>query len=364
MSGAKVWIGLDLGRDRTHVCVVDDEGVPLEECDCPANAADVESALAAFPLGDIGLIAVEAGAEMRLVRALRARGFPIAVFESRKASRFLAIRRSKTDSGDARGLADLARLGRDTVSQVRLKSEEMQQLRSRIVLRHRLVLIKVAAEGALRSRLALHGRRLKSTRVPGGLRDQVAAHIAEIREAEGIDLSGDLRPLVDVCESLKGHLNQLGQVIERTAKSNPVCSLLMQVPGVGPICAVSFYSAIEDPARFGKSAAVGAYLGLVPRRYQSGQTSRTLGITKTGSKLTRSHLVAAATGFIRFAPDSALKEWAMAARTRLGSRRAKVAVARKLAIVLLCMWKSGSSFRPYPPVAGASHPASALETPR
>ena len=348
MSGAKVWIGLDLGGERTHICIVDDAGSPLVECDCSTTAAEIEASLAKFPLPQIGLIAVEAGADMHVVRTLRLRAYPVVIFEARKASRFLAIRRNKTDSGDARGLADLARLGRNTVSQVYLKSPEIQHLRSRLVLRHRLVLIKVSAEGALRSRLALHGRRLKTTKVLGGLRDQVEAHIAHIREVDGIDLAGDVRPLVNVCESLKRHLKQLELALDRAARGNSVCRLLMQVPGIGPICAVSFYTAIEEPHRFGKNSDVGAYLGLVPRRYQSGQTSKTLGITKTGSKLTRSHLVTAATLFSRYAPDCALKDWAMAAKERLGARRANVAVARKLAIILLCMWKTRTPFRLYP----------------
>jgi transposase len=118
----------------------------------------------------------------------------------------------------------------------------------------------------------------------------------------------------------------------------------MEVPGVGPICALSFYSAVEDPSRFRRAGDVAAYLGLVPRRYQSGSTSRTFGITKTGSKLTRTHLVTAATSFGNTGPDCALKRWFLSLRERAGSRRARVALARELAVILLSMWKNDTAF--------------------
>ena len=118
----------------------------------------------------------------------------------------------------------------------------------------------------------------------------------------------------------------------------------MEVPGVGVICALSFYSAVEDPDRFRSASDVGAYLGLSPRRYQSGGISRTFGITKAGSKLTRTHLVTAATVFGNIAPDCRLKRWSVALRERAGGKRARVALARKLAVILLTMWKNGTHF--------------------
>jgi transposase len=114
------------------------------------------------------------------------------------------------------------------------------------------------------------------------------------------------------------------------------------------LCALSFYSAVEDPNRFQQSSDVAAYLGLIPRRHQSGGMSRTLGITKTGNKLTRVHLVTAALGFAAFAPECALKNWFLVLRDRVGPWRARVALARKLAIILLVMWKNEAHFESYP----------------
>ena len=347
MSQETVWVGLDLGRRKTTVCVVDDAGAPLHEETCDSTLDGVESALKACPRLKIGLIGVESGSDTHLVRKLRERGYPVAIFEARKASKFLALRRNKTDRSDAKGLADIARIGRNTVSQVYLKSLECQQLRSQLVMRHKLVRLRVTAEGAVRGRLALYGRPFRKPHRVGAVREQVSKQLAELHASEAIDLSSDLEALVDVCESLRSYLKHLDAELERRAKSHSVCRLLMEVPGVGPICSLSFYSAIEDPHRFHHTADVAAYLGLVPRRYQSGDVSRTLGITKNGSKLTRAHLVTA-TVFRTRAPDCALKEWALGLKDRIGSQRSKVALARKLAVILLTLWKNGSHFEVYP----------------
>lgn len=354
MSEQQVWVGLDVGLTRTRVCVVDVHGVPLCEQECETHLAALREALAPFPMTSIALVAVEAGSGTHIVRKLRGAGFPVAMFEAHKASRFLALRRSKTDAGDARGLADLGRVGRNSVSQVYLKSRECEQLRGVLVMRARLVTMRVALENSLRSRLAVYGRPLKAVYAPNALREQVQAQLADVRVEEGVDLWADLQPLVDLCESVRSYLAKLDRDLKIRANSDQVGRLLMQVPGVGPICALSFYSAIEDPARFRAATDVAAYLGLVPRRYQSGAVSRVLGITKAGSKLTRTHLVTAATVFGTAAPDCALKRWYLALRERAGSKRARVALARKLAVILVTLWKSGRAFELDPARPGAT----------
>lgn len=348
MSENQIWVGLDLGSRVTHVCVVDDGGTTLHEQESATSLQGLKEALSAFAIDRIGLIAVEAGVDTHIVRGLRAAGFPLAIFEARKASKFLALRRNKTDPSDARGLADLARLGRRTVSQVYLKSPECQQLRSHLVIRKRLVMMRVAAENALRGRLAMHGLAFKPSKRPGAIRDLVESLLAQPGELENLDVHSEVEPLVDLCESLRAYLSRLTLDLEKRAKSCQVCRRLMEVPGVGPICALSFYTAIEDPARFERASDVAAYLGLIPRRYQSGTVSRTRGITKTGSKLTRTHLVTAATVFGTCAPDSKLKRWFEALRSRAGARRARVALARKLAIILMTMWKNETHFEANP----------------
>jgi transposase len=348
MDSDTIWAGIDLGLRQTHVCLLDKTGATIHEQTCETTAQAIFDALSAVPKDRIDLIAAEAGSDTHVVRKLREADFPIVLFESRKASKFLAVRRSKTDAGDARGLADLGRLGRHTVSQVHLKSIECEQLRSQLVMRQRLVRLRVAAEGTLRSRLALYGRQFKKPHAPGLLRERVLAQIAQLKTEEGIDLADDLKPLLDVCETLRRYLQKLDRNLEKLAAEHPVCRRLMKVFGVGTICSLSFFTAIEDPTRFSRAADVAAYLGLTPRRYQSGEVSYTRGITKTGSKMTRTHLVNAAMVFSTRGPDSELKTWAGALKERIGPMRARVALARKLSILLLTIWKNECDFEPYP----------------
>jgi transposase len=353
MPDEKVWVGLDLGEQRTNVCVLNDAGEALLEHDCSSAPSDVEAALLVFHRTTIGLIAVEAGTNTHLVRTLRSHGYPVAIFEARKASKFLAIRRSKTDASDAHGLADLARLGRSTVSQVHLKSVEVEHLRAELGLRHKLIKMRVAVESSLRSRLLGYGLRLPTPRSASGLRRHVEAMVASLNQHEGADVRAHLEPLLRVAESLRIYLKTLDHSLERRAKEMPVCERFMEIPGVGWVCALSFYTAIEDPKRFARPEDVGAYLGLAPRRYQSGEVSRTIGITKTGSKLTRQHLVTAAMVMRTRKVDCALRDWGLVLKDRIGGGRSRVAMARKLAVVMLCMWKSGARFEPYP-AAGAN----------
>lgn len=344
MDDDTFWVGLDLGLTRTSVCIMNGQGFPLNEFECDSEVATLTEALAAVAIDRIGGIAVEAGTGTYIVRKLRGAGFPVVVFEARKAHKFLALRRNKSDASDARGLADLVRIGQNSVSQVHLKTDECQRLRSFLVVRQRFVLMKLAVEGVLRCNFALHGRRLESSHTRKALLRRTETIFASLRSEEGIDLEPDLAPLVMVCDSVRAYLEKSDRDLQAIASSHPVCRLLMEVPGVGPICALSFYSAIGDPNRFRVASHVGAYLGLVPRRYQSGAVSRTLGITKNGNRLTRSHLVMAAAVFARRAPDCPLKDWYLALRGRAGPKRARIALARKLAVILLAMWKQGTHF--------------------
>lgn len=345
-TGGTAWAGLDMGLRKTHVCIVDDAGVTAHESVCDSAFEPIAAELSAAR-ERLRLIAVEAGCGAHLIRKLRAAGYPVAVFEARKASKFLAIRRSKTDSGDAHGLADLARLGGESFSQIHLKSVDCDLVRGQLAIRQKMVRLRLAAEAALRSRLSLYGLSMKRGNRRGFLTSNVASELAKLNAEEGIDLSDELLPLAEMCEGLREYQRKLDKRVAAEAESRIECRRLMEVAGVGPICSLSFYSAIEDPRRFQRPSDVAAYLGLAPRRYQSGEVSCTRGITKNGNKLTRTHLVTAAMIFQRRAPDCALKDWHKALKERIGPKRARIALARKLAIVLLSMWKNDEPFIPY-----------------
>jgi transposase len=174
----------------------------------------------------------------------------------------------------------------------------------------------------------------------------VTAELERIRDVEGVDLVEDVMPLLSICESTRKHLEVSDRRLNKLAQRHPICGQFMQIPGVGFLTALSVYSAIEDPARFVRNEDAGAYFGLVPRVRQSGQSLQRLGISKMGNGMTRGHLITAAGVLMRLNnADCDLQDWAKALAARADSRRARAALARKLAVTMLSMWKSGKSFK-------------------
>jgi transposase len=295
----------------------------------------------------IQLIGLESGMfGIVLSRSLRKLGYPVAMFDARQASKFLAIRRNKTDKNDARGLADVARLGRECVSEVRVKTPECQRLRSTLVTRQKLVRLRVMAEGTMRSLFRLNGGKLNSSYSADALRKNVNKEIRRMRKVAKVDLSEDIEPLLELSAATRRFVEGLDQRLAKRAEEDPVCRRFLEIPGVGPITALAFKSSIEDPHRFTKNANVGAYLGLVPRVRQSGQSTARLRISKMGDSMTRAYLTSAAQHHVRDG-KSAVAAWSASLSERLHRRGVYVAVARKLAIMMLAMWKSGERYDPH-----------------
>jgi transposase len=148
-------------------------------------------------------------------------------------------------------------------------------------------------------------------------------------------------------EDLRSHIWDMDRKMRTMAASIPVCARFQTIPGVGTITALSFYSAVGDPYRFRSNRDVGPYLGLTPNLYQSGATARRGRISRYGNKLTRSHLITAATVLLRtIKTESSLRTWGLRLATKIGFLKARVAVARKLAVIMMAMWKTGASFDP------------------
>lgn len=348
MESKPIWVGLDVSADSLVACITDDDGAVLAQSSL-ANCADQVAKFVTFHQGPHALaVGLEAGSVSTLLtRKLRDAGLQVHAFETRQASRFLSIRRNKTDRNDARGIADMVRLGRGTVAEVRIKSIECQQLRSKLVLRQNLIRQRSIGEGALRGIFRLNGGRLVRTFSAAGMRSAVIEEVNRIKNVEGVDLSQDVLPFLDRCEATRRLLEVTNRQLEKLAAEHPICSRFMAIPGVGHITALSFFTAIEDPSRFERSEDVGAYLGLVPRVRQSGKSSYQVGISRMGSTMTRTHLTAAAMVLMRSkTADCALQDWGRSLAARMKAKKARAAVARKLAVVMIAMWKSGESFRP------------------
>jgi transposase len=345
MSRKPLWVGLDIGADEMIACGTDDHGSVLFEHLVPTTASALD-ALLKKEKRRIKLIGLEAGSfGIVLTRALRKLGYRVAVFDARQCSKFLAIRRNKTDKNDARGLADIARLGRASVSEVRVKSPECQQLKSMLVRRQKLLQMRVTAEGSIRSLFRLNGGRLKSSYSAAALKKNVTQELARLKKAEKLDLTEDVAPLLALSEAIRTYLETLDRKLEVMAADHPICRRFLEIPGVGPICALSFYAVIEDPNRFRRNAYIGAYLGMVPGVRQSGQNMTKLRISKMGDTMTRSYLTTAAQHHLVHG-KSALTAWGALLGERLRKGGVKVAVGRKLAVTMLSMWKSGECYDP------------------
>jgi transposase len=339
-----VWVGLDVGADETTVCVIEGQSQTLIEQAIPTSAKQLHQLIKPFKRR-IALIALESGSySIHLTRKLRDLGYPVAMFDCRQVSKFLAIRQNKTDRNDARGIAEIARVRGETMSEVRVKSAECQRLRSTLSTRQQLLRIRMAAESSIRSLFRLNGGKLKSSWSAAVLRRNVRSELARLRKAEKIDLAEEVLPLLALCEAMRSYLESLDEKLESIAKEHPICRRFMEIPGVGPICALSFYSAIEEPTRFKRNSDVGPYLGLVPKVRQSGQSMTRLRISKMGSSMTRGHLGTAALQHLRYA-KSDLQVWGESLAERVGKQRARTAVSRKLAVTMLAMWKSGESYQ-------------------
>jgi transposase len=280
---------------------------------------------------------------MALARGLRSLGYEVDLYEQRQLSKFLRVRRNKTDAGDAFGIAEAGRVGA-TVSKVYLKSLECQLLQSRLTIRRHLIRQRVAAVNILGRQLEVFGGRLRRGNLPN-LRGNVEREIKKVFGRHPNDAIPHLRYLIGCCEDLIEYGQLADRELRRTASENEVCRRFMQIPGVGPLCALTFYATIGDPHRFVRSADIASYLGLTPRLKESGMKSSRGKISKMGPKAARTLLVSSSVAFVRSAnKDSSLWKWVRAIEERRGRQKAYVALARKLSIVLLAMWKSGTSY--------------------
>jgi transposase len=344
-----MWGGLDIGDYTTRLCITDSDGLPIFESDCETAPHLIVEAMAAFPPSSFAKIAMEAGSHCHdIALHLRAAGFPIAVYDARRVNRFLSARAAKTDTNDARGIAQVARLGKHGLREVHVKSRAIQELRNEIVLRDCMVRQRMVAEASLKNAFRVYGIRIGSTKSAKVLRERAEAGILALDAGDQRNLAQRLSPLLDLCTSLRAYEAHQNRALLKRASEIEITRRFLSIPSVGPICALSFYSAIEDPKRFACSSDVGPYLGLVPRTMQSGKMLRMGRITKFGNDLTRTHLALSARSLLsrHTKAECTIRTWGLSLAEKSGFPKARIAVARKLAIVMIAMWKNGTAFEP------------------
>lgn len=264
--------------------------------------------------------------------------YPMICVDTRHMRAALAAQVNKSDRNDARGIAQMMRVG--LYRPVHVKTLSSQKRRMLLTSRQLLQAKARDVENDLRGTLRNFG--LKVGKVSAG---QFAARIRELVEGDE-DLAAIVKPLLAVHVVLREQIAKLHRLLLRIVRQDAVCRLLMTMPGVGPVVALTFRSTVDSPARFAHSKAVGAVFGLTPRRHQSGEIDHMGGISKCGDAMLRGVLFEAAQSLLtRVVKWSWLKAWGTKIAQRRGMKRAVVATARRMAVVMHRMWMTGTEFR-------------------
>jgi transposase len=330
--------GLDVAVKETSVCIVDDAGKIVRE----ARVASEPDALlqvltnTTYRFKRIGL---EAGPLSQwLFSALAEAGLPVICVETRHMRAVLKARINKTDRNDARGIAQMMRVG--LYRPVHVKTLRSQKLRMLLTHRKLLQSKAIAIENDLRATLRNFGLKVGMV---GTVKFE--ARIKELVE-DLSDLTILIEPLLVVRRVLREQLGILHRRVLAVVRDDEVCRRLMTIPGVGPVVALTYRATVDVPARFRNSKSVGAVFGLTPAKDQSGERDRSGAISRCGDEMMRTTLYEAAQiMLVRSAKWSWLKAWAMKIARHRGMKKAIVALARRLAVIMHRIWVDGSEFR-------------------
>jgi transposase len=331
------YAGLDISLEATSICIVNESGLIVCERKAASDPDAIDQTLRETG-GTFKRIGLEAGPLSQwLYDGLRAQGWPALCVDPRHMKASLSAMRNKTDKNDARGIAQMMRVGLYRV--VHVKSRETHELR--LLLTNRSVLRRkcLDIENEIRGSLKIFGLKI----------GRVTKYTFERRVRELIGdqprLKTAVLPMLRARHVLFEEFNRLHRCVLKAVRDDGICRRFMTMPGVGPITALAFKTAVEVPERFANSKTVGAHFGLTPRKYASGQIDYQGHISKCGDALVRTSLYEAASVLLtRVRATSALKTWGRRIAKRAGAKRARVALARRMAVVLHRMWCDGTEF--------------------
>jgi transposase len=338
----KAVIGIDLGDKQHAICVLDKNGNTLKEFSIPNHEKYLQTLADDYPKARIGM---EVGTHSPWIsRLFTARGMDVFVANARKL-RAIYTNERKSDKVDARMLARITRMDPELLHPVSHGSEQNQMDFLPIKLRDTLVRQRAAIISSIRTTLKALGVRLSCTSTESFARQ------ARAGLTQRTDLLALVEPSLLALESLCTHIAEYDKTIAKTAVvRHPQAGKLQAIAGVGPITSLSFVLSIEDPSRFKDARDVGAFLGLVPRRDQSGATDKQLPISKAGDRYLRGLLVQASQYVLgHFGPDCDLRRYGLKLAARGGKaakKKAVIAVARKLAVVMLTLWQKQCDYEP------------------
>lgn len=332
------YIGLDVSMKVISVCVMEAEGKVVLQRDVAATPSAVLATIKDY-VGDC-LVGLEAGStSMWLYHELEKAGVSVICMETHHARKVLSAHPIKNDRNDALGLTQLLRSG--WYKGVHVKDYATQEIKAwleaRELLKHKRQDIKNAIRGLVKPFGII---------LPAGSSSKWVVSVTERLAKEREGLLPLITPLLTVYETLCTEMDKYTQFIEMHAKQDEVCQRLQTIDGIGPLNALAFKIIVENPERFESNRDIGAYLGLTPRIYASGETERRGHISCAGSTMMRSLLFEAAQVLLtRTKTMSALKSWGMRLCKRKPTKVVVAALARKLAVLMLALWKNGTTFQ-------------------
>lgn len=341
------YVGLDVSLKETCVCVVDSEGNRVWQGKCQSNPGDMEEVIRKRAPHAVR-IAIETGPLcVWHWHALRQANLPVVCIHARHAKAALMMQLNKTDPNDAYGLAQIVRCG--WYREVEVKSMESHRVRLLLTARSRFVSMRTTLYNQVRGLMKTFGVVL----APG----KGGTFVREVESNMPCDpiVQSVIASLMSAWKTITIELKKLDDQIGKIVRDSRLHRNLMTIPGVGVVTAAAYVATIDCPERFSHAKDVGAYLGLTPRRYQSGDVDRTGRVSKCGDAMLRALLFEAAHVVLtRTRYKSTLRTWGLALAKRTGPAKAKVAVARKLAVIMHRMWSEGTVFRRTPEIAVAA----------
>ena len=338
MSQINQYVGLDVSLKETSIAVIDESDKTRWRGRAASTPAEIAASVKRHAPHAVR-IGLECGQlSSWLYHGLKAAGLPVICIDARHAKAALSLKVNKTDANDAHGLAQIMRVG--WYREVAVKGVDCQALRALLVVRGQLVsqvtTLKNCVRGVLKTFGHVMPKRLR-TNFAGGIRSAIAGNAT---------LEAILEPILKALEATVTQLQVYDRAVVQHARTDQTVRHLMTAPGVGPVVALAYVTGVEDPARFTSSSSVGAYFGMTPRRYQSGEVDKPGRISKCGDRMVRGLLFEAAKVLLsRTCKPSALKTWGQGLAKKIGSKKATMAVARKLAVILHRMWTTGEPFQ-------------------
>lgn len=333
------YAGIDVSLRTVNICVVDDDGELVAETKLSSDVQEIVAYLDELEYS-IDIVGLEAGTLAQyLTYGLQFAGYDVACMEARQVKAALSAMRNKTDKHDARGIAQLLRSG--WYSPVHIKSMQSHHIRMLLTSRKAVLDKCIDLEQEVRGLFKIFGIKLPP-KLGHGSFDKVVRATIETDET----LSHALLPLLDARLVLYKTFRVLDNRTRHLAQNDPICQRLMTAPGVGFVTALTYKAGVDDPSRFQRSRTVAAHFGLTPRRRQSGEVDIEGRISKSGDAEVRSSLYVAANSVLtRSSQWTSLKAWGMKLKKTRGHKKAVVAVARKLAVILHRMWIDDAQFQ-------------------